>query len=253
VRGRLSGLYRYPLKGFTPERLERVDLLAGAGLPHDRRYVVEDGPSGFDPDAPSHISKMRFAVLAKIPEVACIRTRYDERAGVLHAEAPNVAPIDAGLNQASGRQAFAGWLTEVLGDKANGTLRVLEAPGDHRFYDSWKGYASLINLASLRDLEARIGQRLDPLRFRANLYVEGWPAWAELETVGRGVRLGQVRARITRHIPRCVATHANPTTGIRDIDVLAVLGRDYGHVLCGIYLDIEQGGPIATGDPVELM
>lgn len=253
MKGRVGGLYRYPLKGFTPERLERVDLIAGAGLPHDRRYVVEDGSSGFDPAAPSHISKMRFAVLAKIPEVACVRTRYDEAVGVLHAEAPGAPPIDAALHEEAGREAFATWLSSILGDKASGALRVLEAPGEHRFYDAWKGYVSLINLASLREMETHIGQTLDPLRFRANIYVDDWPAWGELQRLGRKLSIGGVRANVTRDIPRCVATHANPGTGKRDIDVLDALRRDYGHVLCGVYLDIEQGGAIALGDTVELI
>jgi len=69
------------------------------------------------------------------------------------------------------------WLAALLGEAAVGPLRVIDGAG-HRFLDHPLGHISVINLASLRDLEARLGRPVDPLRFRANLYVEGWPAWA---------------------------------------------------------------------------
>jgi hypothetical protein len=252
VKGRIAALYRYPLKGFTPEPLKQVSLAAGAGFPGDRLFAVEDGPCGFDPAAPAHIPKVRFTVLAKIPEVARVRTRYDAATATLSAEAPNAAPISARLSESRGREAFAAWLSSVLGEQANGPLKVIEGPGGHRFYDYAAGWVSLINLASVRDLEAKIGVPLDPLRFRANVYAEGLPAWAELGGAGQSISLGPVRARISRDIPRCLATHANPATGDRDIDVLEALRREYGHVLCGVYLDVLSGGEVREGDALEL-
>ena len=75
--GIVTGLYRHPIKGFTPERLEQVNLTAGAYFPCDRLFAIEDGPSGFDPSAPAYISKTRFTVLAKIAEVARAWTGED--------------------------------------------------------------------------------------------------------------------------------------------------------------------------------
>src|SRR5689334_17228962 len=43
----ITGLYRYPIKGLTPEALSRVPLRVGQTLPADRRYAIENGPSGF--------------------------------------------------------------------------------------------------------------------------------------------------------------------------------------------------------------
>ena len=77
VSALVAALYRHPVKGFTPEPLDRVSLTAGQHFPGDRMYAVEVGPSGFDPDAPDHVSKMKFAVLARIAAVARVRTRWD--------------------------------------------------------------------------------------------------------------------------------------------------------------------------------
>ena len=71
------------------------------------------------------------------------------------------------------------WRFELIGDEdVKGPLKVVDAPG-HRFMDHPKGDVSIINLASVRDLEAKLGRPVDPLRFPGNVYVDGWPAWAE--------------------------------------------------------------------------
>ncbi len=181
MRGGVAALTRHPVKGFTPEHLQRVELRPDAGFPYDRAYAVEDGLSGFDPAAPAHVSKMKFTVLAKIPALARVRTRLDDASGIFHASAPGAEELSVRLDQESERARFADWLTPVLADAVRGPLRVLPAPGAHRFYDHPQGMVSLINLASVADIAAHIGRPIDPLRFRANIYVSNWPAWCELE------------------------------------------------------------------------
>ena len=250
MSGRLASLYRHPVKGFTPERLARAKLEAGACFPCDRMYAVENGPSGFDPAAPAHLSKSKFTVLAQIPDVARARTAFDEATGVFHVEAEGQGRLDADLTKATGRRALEAWLTSLLGEAVRGPLRVVSAP-PHRFTDDVQGYVSLINVESVRDLAARAGRPLDPLRFRANLYVEGLPAWSELDIVGGGgVSVGGVRAEVIKPIVRCAATHVDPTTAERDFELVPALREHYGHVFCGIYLNVLAGGEVAEGDAV---
>lgn len=249
MTGTIASIYRHPVKGFTPEALTAVDLAAGGYFPCDRLYAVEDGPSGFDPAAPAHISKQKFTVLAKIADVAKARTAYDDATGVLSVAAEGREALQADLTQPAGRVAFAAWLTDLLGDEATGPLRVLPAAGpSHRFMDHPLGFVSIVNLASVRDLEARIGRPLDPLRFRANFYVEGWPAWVENDWVGRSLSLGGAEAKVYKPIVRCAATHVDPTTAERDIDVVKALFDNYGHMFCGVYVSVEQGGRVAVGE-----
>jgi uncharacterized protein YcbX len=253
MEARIDALYRHPVKGFTPERLESADLIAGACFPCDRLYAVEDGPSGFDPAAPGHISKMKFTVLAKIPAVARAHTAYDEASGVFRASAEGQPDFAGDLRSAEGRAGLEAWLTALLGEDLSGPLRVIEGPGAHRFMDSRSGYVSVVNLASVRDLEARLGVPLDPLRFRANLYVEGWPAWVENDWTGRALKVGSATAEVLKPIVRCAATHVDPITAERDIDVVKALFDAYGHMNCGIYLNVTQGGRVREADVVSLM
>jgi uncharacterized protein YcbX len=252
MHARIASLYRHPVKGFTPERLARAELTAGRCFPCDRLYAVEDGPSGFDPAAPAHISKMKFTVLAKIPRVARARTAYDEATGVFTAQAEGRPDFAGDLRGEAGRRGFEAWLADLLGDEVRGPLRVVEGPGDYRFMDSRSGYVSIVNLASVRDLADKLGRPVDPLRFRANLYVEGWPAWVENDWTGRAMAVGEARAEVLKPIVRCAATHVDPVTAERDIDLVKALFDHYGHMFCGIYLKVEAGGVVAEGDAVGL-
>lgn len=250
MSGHAAGIFRHPIKGFTPEALSAVRLAPGEGFPFDRLYAVENGPCGFDPARPAFVPKQKFTVLAHIPAVAGVRTRYDDATGALHATAAGAPDFLGNLGGEAGRTAFAAWLTALLGDDIRGELKVLQAPGQHRFTDHPQGQVSLVNLESLRDLSRRMGVELDPLRFRANVYVEGWPAWAENEWAGERLMLGWARAEVFKPIVRCAATHVDPTTAERDLDVSKALFDNYGHLSCGVYVKVTSAGPLSLGDAV---
>ena len=247
MTGQIASIWRHPVKGFTPERLPSARLETGGYFPCDRLYAVEDGPSGFDPQNPAWITKQKFTVLAKIAQVAKARTAYDESTGVLSASAEGQESFRGALTDPLGREAFADWLAAFLGDEAQGPLNVVQAPG-HRFTDHPDGHVSIVNLASVRDLEARSGRPIDPLRFRANIYVEGWPAWIENEAEAAEVTIGEASARVFSPIVRCAATHVDPVTGDRDFELVAALYEHYGHMNCGLYVTVTNGGLVAEGD-----
>ncbi|MDB5446938.1 MAG: hypothetical protein JWQ97_2255 [Phenylobacterium sp.] len=246
--GSLAALCRHPVKGFTPEAMAGVDLAPGEGFPFDRVWAVENGPSGFDPAAPAFVPKQKFAVLASLPRVAAAITRYDAADGVLYASAEGLAPFAGRLDADEGRARFAAWLAGLLGERARGPLKVVEAPDVHRFTDHPQGQVSLVNLASVRDLSQSIGVEVDPLRFRANLYVEGWPAWVENDWTGEILELGAVKAKVFKPIVRCAATHVNPASAERDVEVTRALFDNYGHMHCGVYLNVTAPGRLAVGD-----
>lgn len=247
--GRIAALYRHPVKGFTPERRTQAELSAGEVFPGDRLYAVERGDIGFDPAAPRHVSKQRFAVLANHPRLARAVTAYDDASCVLSVRCEGQASFAADLSSEVGRTRFAGFLQELLGEDEPQRLRVLAAPPGFRFTDDATGFVSLLNLASVDDLAARLGRPVDPLRFRANVHLTGWPAWAELELkAGAELAIGEARLEVLEPITRCIATHVNPATGARDLDMLGELRRHYDHLLCGLYLRVAKGAAVREGD-----
>jgi uncharacterized protein YcbX len=257
MTGRIAALNRHPIKGFTPETLDRVVLQAGRFFPGDRLYAVEDGPSGFDPAVPAHINKMKFAALVKIPELARALTVFDADTGDLSVTAEGFPPFYGRLTTETGRDAFARWLAEFLEEQAPeesyGPLKVLQAPPGHGFVNSPNGLVSILNLDSVRDLERALGRPIDPMRFRNNVWIEGWGAWAEYGLgPGGEFRLGAARLRLRADIVRCLATHVDPRSGVRDMDVMGALQARQGHVYCGVYAEVVEGGAVAVGDEASL-
>lgn len=250
MTGHVAAIFRHPIKGFTPEPLSHADLAPEQGFPHDRAWAVENGPSGYDPDAPVFIPKQKFTVLAAIPKVAAARTRLDDATGVLTAQAPDAPTFAGRLTEADGRERFAAWLTHLLGDEVRGTLKVVHATGQFRFTDHPLGQVSIVNMSSVRDLSAKMGVDLDPLRFRANLYVEGWPAWVENDWADLPLMIGWAQAQVYKPIVRCAATHVDPTTAVADQDVVKALFDNYGHMFCGIYVRVTTAGRVGLGDAV---
>ena len=250
MSGHVAAIFRHPVKGFTPEPIDHADLKPGEGFPYDRIYAVENGPSGFDPAAPAFVPKQKFTVLMSLPKVAAVRTRYHDAPGAMEATAPEAAPFFGDMTGDVGRAAFAAWLADVLGEEASGPLRVVQAPGAWRFTDHPLGQVSIINLASLADLSRRMGVELDPLRFRANIYVEGWPAWAENHWAGHRLMLGWATAEVFKPIVRCAATDVNTETAERDLEITKALFDNYGHMNCGIYVRVTSPGRVGLGDAV---
>src|SRR5450755_1375163 len=109
---------------------------------------------------------------------------------------------------------------------------------------------SIINLGSIAAIEDMVGQPVHPLRFRANLYVSGWPAWHESELLDRTLGIGPVRLKVVKRIVRCAATNVDPETAARGLTIPHTLMRHLGHNECGIYAEVIAGGSIAVDDAI---
>jgi uncharacterized protein YcbX len=247
---KIQSIYRYPVKGLSPERLPRTDLAPGKSVPFDRMYAIENGPSGFDPASPSYLPKQRFLMLMRNARLAELRTRFDEESHVLTIRAENREAARGNLHTPEGRAAIERFFEEHCADELRGPPKVLHA-ADHSFSDVAKKVVSIINLASVADLENATGAPVHPLRFRGNLHVEGWPAWREFDLVGSEIAVGEnVRLKIVKRIVRCAATEVDPDTGIRDLQIPRTLMKAYGHADCGIYGEVIAGGTVSVGDGV---
>lgn len=248
---RVDAIYRYPVKGLSPERLSRTELSPGATLPFDRAYAVENGPSGFDAAAPAYLPKFRFLMLMRNARLAELQTSFDDQGQVLTIRHQGREVARGNLRTPEGRAAIERFLAEHCADELRGPPRILHAPG-HSFSDVARKVVSLINLASVADLENAAGQPVHPLRFRGNVHVTGWPVWSEFSLVGATIAIGKTtRLKIVKRIVRCAATEVDPDTAMRDLPVPRILTDAYGHTDCGVYAEVIEGGEIAAGDTVE--
>jgi uncharacterized protein len=245
---RLASLYRYPLKGLSPERLASVDLRRGDYLPGDRVFAVENGPSGFDAGAPAHQPKIKFLTLMRNESLARLRTRLDDATGELVIEEGGHERARDDLATREGRLAVEAFFRRFMPWELRGPPKVLAARDRFRFTDSRKGYVSLINLASVSAIEGWVGAPVNPLRFRGNLHVEGLEPFGQFDLPGQVLRSGTgVHLKVTKRIERCAATNVDPGTGLRDLAIPKLLMSRLGHFDCGVYAEILGDGSIADG------
>jgi uncharacterized protein YcbX len=236
---RIEYLYRFPVKGLTAEALEIAEVETGGAIPWDRAFALAQGDAPFDPAQPGFLPKQNFMCLMRNARIARLRASFDPRSGMLAILAPGGAGITENALTEAGRTRIGAFLTGFLGDEARGVPRFHHVPG-HSFCDQRSKVVSLINLASLRDYEAKVGARRHRRRFRANVWFTGAPAWSEFDWVGR-------------ETVRCRATEVNPETGERDADPLAELRALYGHTDLGVHAEVVEGGRFAVGDGIEVL
>jgi hypothetical protein len=241
----VTQIYRYPVKGLTGEPLDRVHLEPGATLPGDRRFAIALGSAAFDGE-PHWLPKGNFLNLSRNERLARLESRFDDNDQTLTLLRGGKQVCRAKLSEPTGRAIVEQFFAAFAGSEARGTPRLIEVP-DQPMSDVPEKVLSLINLASVRDLERVVTQPVDPLRFRGNLYIDGGEAWEEFTWVGRTIAIGAARLRVTQRIDRCAATNVNPATAERDRNIPRALMQGFGHGDCGVYAEVTAGGEIAPG------
>jgi GntR family transcriptional regulator/MocR family aminotransferase len=245
----VSAIYRYPVKGLSAQQVGCVDLEPGRPFPFDRLFALARGTVRVDPADPQWAKKGLFVMLMLEEALAEVRTHLDIETMrlAIHAADGNEL-LTAELETAEGRAAVERFYErQVPGLGARPQL--VRSRAGH-FMDKPDNVLSLINLATLRSLEERWGYSLDPLRFRANFYIDGARPWEEFDWIGGRMRLGDAVVRVDRRNGRCGATNVDPQTGRRDRNIPQALRAAFGHKDLGVYLVTEQGGTVRQGDRV---
>ena len=256
---KVSALYRYPVKGFTPERCERLTVLPGGRVAGDRvlNFRFADAPVADD----MWCRKYHGVVLANTPGLARLSVRFDDQTQRLRVAYENHVLADDTLDEA-GRQrlvdAITGYVLSLDENPLTGqpTRLPLKLAGDGatpRYQDNEAGQVTLHSRASLASAGAALGDaNLDEARFRHNIVIEGIAAWEEQAWAGRKLRVGGVEFETVVPKVRCLATHANPLTGERDLAVMQTLVRAFKQKqpTFGVGLLSKAGGDIHVGDTV---
>ncbi len=182
-------LYRYPVKGLSPQKLGQVTLKPGETVPFDRAYAVENGPGRFDPEHPRYLPKINFLMLMRIERLAALQTEFDETTQILTISRGGKQVTQGALTSKLGRQIIEQFLAGYMKGELKGAPRIVCAPG-HSFSDVAAKCLHLVNLSTVRDLEGVVDKPLDPLQIpRQRLFRR------------RGTLAGEAMAR-SAHIDR---------------------------------------------------
>lgn len=244
----VSKIYRYPIKGLSAQPLANVVLEADKPFPLDRIFALVRPGAPIDRNDPKWAKKGLFVMLMLEENLARVSTCLDVDSLLLTVKQGNQQVIAAQLADEADRTKVESFFWQLLP-----TLRappaLVRSTGGH-FMDKPDNVISLINLATVRSLEQQWGVEIDPLRFRANIYIDGARPWEEFDWVGSEIRIGGTVFAVDRKNGRCGATNVNPATGRRDLDIPSSLRAAFGHKNLGVYLIVRDGGEIAVGDSV---
>jgi GntR family transcriptional regulator/MocR family aminotransferase len=250
----LKSIYRYPIKGLSAQPLTRVDIQAKKPFPLDRIFALVRPGAPFDVGQPRWGKKGLFVMLMLEEALARVRTTLDVETLQLTIAQDNRQLLVADLNDEGERARVEQFFWQML-PAFRSPPTLVRSPDGH-FMDKPDNVISLINLATVRSLEQQWGIKIDPLRFRANLYIDGARPWEEFEWIGSDIRIGDGLFRADRRNGRCGATNVDPQTGRRDLDLPGSLRATFGHKELGIYLiarescELTIGAHVATPDSV---
>lgn len=242
----VTNLYRYPVKGLSPQPLQRVDLSAGEPVPFDRMYAIENGPGRFDPDAPRHLPKVNFLMLMRNEALATLDTDFDPETHTLTIKRNGRQVARGQLSTSIGRQMIEQFFAAFMKDGLRGPPKVVFSAG-HSFSDVRNKCLHIVSQNSLEDLARTTGRSIDAIRFRPNLVMAGIDAWTEFGWIDKTLHMGGAKLRVLDRTMRCAATEVDPQSGQRDLSIPSILERTWGHNDFGIYAEVIEDGTVDVG------
>lgn len=256
----VAALYRYPLKGFRCEECESLSVLDTGRIAGDRVLGIRFANAGARGDAWG--TKHEFVALVNTPGLALLQVKFDHRSLRLRVSFGEEVLVDEALEDAGRKRIAAAIERYVLKLNENPLsshpdrlpLRIVGDGLTPRYQDDEPGYITLHGRASLGAVAAAAGvPDLSEHRFRSNIAVDGPKAWDEQAWVGRKIRIGEVEFEAVQAKARCLATHANPKTGERDILIMKTLLKAFPKerpTFAIAMITSGRGGTIHVGDKV---
>jgi len=251
----IQSLYRYPIKGLSAELLPSVQLVAGRGFPRDREFALTNGTWVFDAATFEPRQKSDFLMLMKHEALAALRTRLLEDSDQLSITHPSGDVRQFDLNDVASLESLSAFFMTYLDGQLQGNPKLARSEVN-KFTDvsvvssQLMQSVSLVNLASVRVLEQKMNTKINPLRFRSNVYFDGGEPWEELNWLGKEISIGSLKARVVLRTRRCAATNVDPDTGLRDLGIPQALLKNFRHGDMGVYVEILSDGMLHIQDPI---
>lgn len=250
MTGTVTSLWRHPIKSHGREALTQVALTAGQTLPGDRVWAVAHSES--DADGSAWVPCVHFSRGSKAPGLMAINARLDEDTGRVTLSHHAQPDLEFRPDDPADLDRFLDWVRPLMPENRAASARIIRVPG-RGMTDSDFPSVTLCNMASHRAVEQALGRPLSIQRWRGNIWFDGLPLWEEFDWIDREVQIGEAVLIVRERTERCLATTADPETGIRDADTLGALDSHWGHRDFSVRAEVVRSGQIRLGDPVRLL
>lgn len=235
------------MKGLTPEQITEVALSPGCALPHDRRFALALGSTPVEGTVSEWMPKTNYLMLMRDERLAQLQTKFDDTTDTLTVYRGGRQVARGVLTQKIGRTMIEDFFQAFMKEESRGRPKLVEAAEGKTLSDHNNPVISIINRASLQDMSRVLGNAPDARRFRGNFVVDGLDAWAEFDLCGKQLKVGDAVLEVTEPIDRCGATNVDPETAERDLNIPKALQRGYGHIDCGVFARVIEGGTVREG------
>ena len=246
----LAHIVRHPIKSIGYEDLQSAPLPEGRVLPFDRHWAVAHDAAQLNGQPTEWMAKgnvIRGAAGHPLMAVQAALNETDETVTLTHPEADRIT-----VRALEDGAVLIDWLRPFWPDNRPAPAQVVSLK-DQAMTDVPEPYVSILCLSSLKALEEQMGTDLSIHRFRGNLWIDGWPAFAEFNLIGKTIRIGDAELKVETRITRCQATTVNPGTGHADADTLRALNAAFGHQDFGVYARVTKSGTVTINDKVEIL
>jgi hypothetical protein len=226
--GRVSALWRYPVKSMAPEALRSV-AVGWHGLAGDRRWAfLRPGMerSGFP-----------WLTIREAPQLWQYQPYFTDSDNVETSKVLVKTPDGSELEVADPALAAHFGDGVLLMKQYSGVFDVMPL--------------SLLTVQSVEQLSASIELPLTPSRFRPNIVIDS-PAsgsFPEDSWTGSVLKIGGLRFRVDQRDKRCVMVNVDPELLTSDSRVLRAIATERD-ARFGVYGTVVEPGEIAVGDSV---
>ena len=235
--GRISAIFRYPVKSMAGELLDRAKL-SWHGIEGDRRLAFRRlaDKSGFP-----------WLSASKLPQLVLYKP--------FGLDSSSVEPLPTHVRTPDGKEyeLRSVELREEISSRCGSDVELMNLK--HGIFD--EGSISVIGLGTVRCIERESGRSVDLRRFRPNVVIEtnsGEP-FEEDRWVGRTLLFGEgnnvAAARVTMKDERCVMINFDPDTAERDSEVMKTVVR-LNENYAGVYGTVVSAGELRVGQVVTL-
>ena len=251
----IKSIVRYPIKGLSGENLEKIILEKNQVLPGDREYAFSRSHVTYDSNNPTYLRKTNFLALVKEEKLAKLDTKFDPKSRELIIRLDNQIVIKETLHQEENINKVETFFQNYLNlgtDEKPKLVRGIKVENNnnltHSFSDIPDKAVSIINLDTINELEKKLGKKIAPSRFRANLLIDNGNPWEEFNWIGKKVSVGECVLEVFKRTQRCAATNVNPENAVRDINIPNEINTHYGHFDLGVYARVIKTGLVSISD-----
>jgi uncharacterized protein YcbX len=143
------------------------------------------------------------------------------------------------------------WTKDLIPDGRSGSVKLIRAKVA-AMTDTEYQSITICSSSSHSSLASEMGLDLSKKRWRGNLWIDELEPWEEMTWIGKIVQIGNVQFDVIENVQRCMATTANPETGVRDADTLGAL-KAHGHQNFSVYAIAKNNGDLRLGDKLRVL